>query len=127
MEGMIKDSYNEFLKSLPSGTYELVVKKKTNTPDKRSIQQNKYIWGVIYKIVSEESGYTDEEVHEIFKTLFLKRYVSIGKKEIRITKSTTELDTNEFNEYCESIRVWCSFNLNLNIPEPNEVEYETTV
>ena len=120
MEGIIQDTYLGYLKTLPDGEYEIVVRKPTKKPDPRSIQQNKYLWGVVYGMVSEETGHSDEEIHEIFKVLFLSKYVEIAGKEMRITRSTTELDTKEFDEYCESIRMWCAQNLGLSIPEPGE-------
>ena len=124
MEGIVRDSYNLYLKSLPDGKYEYTLRKPKKDASQRSIQQNRYLFGVVYKLISEETGYTDYEVHEIFKTLFLKKYLRIGKKEIRITESTTKLNTKEFESYCESIRMWCSSNLGFSIPEPNEIIHE---
>ena len=119
MEGIVKDIYESYLKSLPSDEYFVLVKRKTKEPSARSVQQNKYLWA-IYDIISDHTGHTDEEVHEIFKVMFLSRPVEIAGKELMVPLSTTKLNTIEFEDYCESIRRFCSSNLSLSIPEPNE-------
>lgn len=85
----------------------------------RSAQQNKYLWGVVYKILSDELGYTTEEVHEICRYKFLPRkYVNLGHEEIETRKSTTKLTTSEFEAYIERIRAFASSELSVIIPDP---------
>jgi hypothetical protein len=90
---------------------------------KRSDNQNRYIWGVVYKLISDFTGYTCEEVHEYYKEKFLsdKKTIQIGAEEIPINvASTTKLSTKEFEEYCENIRRHAAVELQILIPEPNE-------
>ena len=89
----------------------------------RSSNQNRYYWAVIIKTLSEEIGYSSEEMHEILKQQFLITETKIIKdKEYKITKSTTALNTSEFEDYLSKIRSWASVDLGIFIPEPNDVE-----
>jgi len=82
----------------------------------RSVQQNNYYWGVVCDILSKETGYTPEEIHQILGEKFL----SYEKNEMRFVKSTTKLKTNEFEEYMEECRRFASIELSCYIPLPNE-------
>lgn len=91
----------------------------------RSLPQSKYYWGVCIKILSDELGYTDEEIHEVCKSMFLKDVIHLktkggGLKEVVIVKSTRDLTTIEFEDYLSKIRVFASLELGIFIPEPNE-------
>ena len=90
----------------------------------RSNPQNKYYWSVPVSIISEHTGFTKDEVHELLKRKFLKDVRLIHTKkgiiELELTKSTTELDTKSFSDMMSDIRIWASAELNLWIPEPNE-------
>ncbi len=93
----------------------------------RSNPQNSYYWGVIIKLISEHLGYTTEETHEILKYKFLKIDFEIPQKSkaqtelVPISRSTTQLDTKEMEEYLSQVRMWASGDLGVFIPEPNEV------
>jgi hypothetical protein len=86
----------------------------------RSNQENRYYWGVVLKLVSQTTGYTPEEIHELMRYMFLPKKEVMGQE---IIGSTTELKTNEFEDYLTRIRGWAQEKLNIRIPLPNEVEY----
>jgi len=91
----------------------------------RSNPQNKYYWGCVVQILSDELGYTPEEVHEILKDKFLGVRVPLkNPKGLEIfgwiKKSTTTMDTKEWEEYMTKIREWASLTLSIFINEPNE-------
>ena len=92
----------------------------------RTNPQNKYYWGVVLRLISEETGYDTEELHNIFKGMFLREAAEITKGDKRVVipyiKSTRDLDTKEFDEYIEKIKRWAAMELSLYIPDPNEVE-----
>ncbi len=70
----------------------------------RSRQQNSYYWAVALKIISEATGHTEEELHEIFKKMFLpKIFKKLGDKTVMISGSTTALSTDEFARYLDRI------------------------
>ena len=91
----------------------------------RSIPENKYYWSVIIGILSEELGYSSNEMHEILKAMFLtlKRYIKNKKgivREVTTIRSTTELTTIDFEKYLSDIRIWASAEMNVFLPMPNE-------
>lgn len=122
--GKIKfDDYRSFqslVKKLEGKEIELTLAKRKN---RRSNNQNAYYFGVVVDILANEFGYRPEEFHEILKSMFLKVKVVVKGKEIEITKSTALLDTVEFENYLESIRIWASGE-GIVIPLPNEVNLE---
>jgi len=78
---------------------------------------------VVVKMLSEETGYSKGEMHEVLKGRFLGQETRIGDETIFYTKDTSSLKTTEFEEYLSDIREWASVELNCYIPEPNEIEY----
>jgi len=95
----------------------------------RSDPQNKYYWGCVVETISNEIGYTRTEVHEMLKYKFLTSMEVIKNKRTGISylipkeKSTTCLDTKEFEKFLTETREWASMVLNIFIPEPNEQTY----
>lgn len=95
----------------------------------RSNHQNRYYHGVVLKVFeNSEVGYTAGEWHEILKHKFLKEWRTIktkkGPEEIEITRSTTDLNTKQFEEFMTQVRQWASIELGLWVPEPNEAPME---
>jgi hypothetical protein len=94
----------------------------------RSLQENSYYWGVCLKILSEDTGYTPNEMHEVCRSMFLNEKVMLkinGKmQEKTIPISTTGLTTIEFEEYLSKIRQWASIELSCYLPLPNELEVQ---
>lgn len=113
-----------------------VVCKKFRAYKERSGEQNRYYWGVVVKILSEELGYTDEEIHEILKYQFLSEIREINrermtlqgtekyKKLISVPLTTANLSTLDFEDFLTKVRVWASRELSIFIPLPNEVPFE---
>ena len=88
----------------------------------RSEPQNSYLWGVCYKILSEHTGYTPQELHEVFKAKF------IGTKKIKVGETTTEspissttLSTTDFMAFIADIQRTAA-ELGCYVPDPNEME-----
>lgn len=107
---------------------------------KRSAQQNKYLWGVVYKtIVDNDPGYfvndavdslrktarlsAAEVVHEFCKARFLPS-ANLPGLQITVAPSTAKLPRKEFQEYVESIRRWAADELQVFIPDPTVCGYE---
>jgi hypothetical protein len=86
----------------------------------RSLNQNKYYWGVVVKILSGHTGYTSDETHQELARMFLG-YDNNGK---RFVKSTTKLNTFEFEQYTEKCRIWARNEMSVHIPLPNEITEE---
>ena len=89
---------------------------------KRSNDQNEYYWGLCLKLISDHTGHTVDELHDILKYKFLgAEEKTIAGETVKILKSTTKLNTLQFEEYLGRIREWASTKLNVVIPLPNEV------
>jgi len=87
------------------------VKKET-----RSDKQRRYQWGVVYKIISDHTGYTQDEAHQEMG----KKFLSYEKEGKTFIKSTTKLNTLEMEIYLESVRRFAATELFCFVPNPNE-------
>ncbi len=109
------DKFRDYLFGLKGKQVECVVRLPRKD---RSNPQNRYMWGVVYKLLSETTGYSEDEIHDAMRMLFLKD----TERKVAILKSTTSLTTVEMEEYLEKIRMWAAQTLSCNIPLPNEIE-----
>jgi len=110
------------LKDFKDCTVELSVKKK----NRRSTQQNRYLFGVVYKemeIKLRELGndVDVETIHEWCKQKFNAKYILGPSAEVLTTigDTTTEMNKEQFSEYIDKISRWASANLELYIPAAN--------
>jgi len=111
-----QDRFDNFLKSLESQDVQVIVRRPRKS---RTNQQNKWYWACVVGIPAEHYGYLAEEMHEAYKFMFLRKHEE-GKPET--VRSSTELSTKEFAEYCEQCRIWAA-EQGFNIPSPDEVSY----
>lgn len=94
----------EYASYIRSKEGKLVTVKIEDEKKQRTGQQNRYYWGAVLTTVSEYTGHSTEELHEVFKNMFLVTHtINFKGKEVRITKSTTELDTLSFIKYIDRI------------------------
>jgi len=85
----------------------------------RSNNQNNYLWGVVYELLSQHLGYTPDEIHDLMRLKFWFKFIG----DVKIPKSTTKMKTSDFEEYASKIRQFSSIELGCYIPMPNEVDY----
>jgi len=109
--------YLDVVASLNDKKIEIIVRPRTKP--QRSNRQNKYLHGVVYKLISEHTGFEPEEVHELMKFKFLR--AQLGKWET--TVSTKKLTTVQFSEYIEKINKFCIGEFGFQIPLPNSIDY----
>ena len=110
-----QEQWDGYLFTLEGKYVHVTVKKRQK---KRSNPQNSFYWGVVIHILCDTTGYSDDEMHNALKMLFLQDRT----RKIPTLRSTAHLSTVEFEEYLEKIRVWAASELNCSIPLPNEVE-----
>jgi hypothetical protein len=110
------ESFNNYLIPFEGKEVDVVVKKRKKS---RTNPQNAYYWACIVAIPAEHFGYTQDEMHEAMKFMFLKKQEE-GKP--LTVRSTTSLSTIEFSEYVEKCRQFCAEE-GLYIPDPDEIEY----
>ena len=118
-----KDKFDEYIFTLEDKDIELVVGKVKKY---RSTPENKYYWGVVLELLSEFSGDSKEWWHEFIKAKFLTEIVhkEVGKKVIegKMLRRTSALSTVEFEDLMRKVRIWASQELQIYVPEPNEVD-----
>ena len=92
----------------------------------RSLDANSYYWGVIMKIISDETGQPIEECHEGYKIKYNFRWDFVydplsGTYEFTAgVDSTATLDNKEFWDYIFRVRCDAEIELRIIIPYPNE-------
>lgn len=109
---------SQYLHSIVGKAVQITIEPVRNT---RSQNQNRYYWGVVIKMISVRTGHTDEEVHAILASKFLKEGVDFRGKRYEVVKSTTSLTTIGFEDYLEKCRTFAAIDLELIIPLPNEI------
>ena len=77
----------------------------TNKRPKRTEAQNRYLWGVYYPLIAEETGEHDyNRLHELFKGKFLtEKIVPVLGENVRIKRSTTDLSVGDFCDFIANI------------------------
>ena len=114
----------EFIKSLdlknPIEVLISIAKKK------RTGSQNNLMW-MWYPYLSDYTGYTEEELHEIFKAEFLGYdiFYYMGMPFIK-PKSTTKLTTKGMSGFLNRVDFIARF-LEVKLPYPDDYKYETEV
>ena len=73
----------------------------------RTEQQNKYYFKCIVLPLGKYLGYHKFEMHEILTRRF-------------IADRSKALNTKEFTNYCEEVRIWAMTELDVFLPLPNE-------
>lgn len=106
-------SFKDKLIEFEGKEVEIRIKVRTNN---RSKEQNSLYWKWI-NILSNETGFQVEEMHELVKYKFLQRNVvnNDGVEEVML-KSTTTLTVSEFNKFMNDVLYWSNDTLNINLP-----------
>ena len=89
----------------------------------KSLQQLRYIHGVVFALCSEASGYTRQEVKGLLKGQFLTDYVETpdGKK-VAYVKSVADLTMKEMSIFIEDIIIFAASHWSCVIPSADEVK-----
>lgn len=82
--------------------------------------QNGYYWGCIIPILSEYFGYELDEMHEAIKYKFLRIG---GTDDLPKIRSTASLNTIEWEDFMERIRIWALIEFNIIIPTVEDYYY----
>lgn len=85
---------------------------------RRSGNQQRYQWGVVYAVIADHTGHTADEVHEVMKQMFCPaRTIRIGDAEQQI-RSTAQLSVPEMQGYLDQVIAFAAVELGLDIPSP---------
>ncbi len=98
--------------------------------NRRSNGQNRYLWGVVYKMMahrlSEMTGVvvSEEDVHYEFMHKF--NYPTIiaegrnGSTTLSKIISSSDMTTKQMMDYCQKLQQYSAVYLEIDIPDPNE-------
>lgn len=122
-----KATLDRRIKGRPDCELEITIERKHAT---RSHAQNRFYWGVYIHLISEHTGYSPDETHELLKAKFLPKKLAIADQNGEVTdefvigQSTTRLNKIEFGEYMERVAQWAAETLGVVMPEPipNELD-----
>jgi len=121
-----RELFDKVMSAWPDCEAVLTIEKKHAT---RSLQANRYWWGVCVKLVSEHTGYTPEQIHDIAKQMFLPKHLAVTGKngellgEYVVGGTTTTLNKVEFGEFVSKFKEWALDKLDVVIPEADP-DYE---
>lgn len=100
----VTQSLRQYFETLPDWDYQIEVKKAKKI---RSPEQNRRYRIILNLLVAQDTGYTDDDWHELLKQKFIKpRIVKSkvdGRKRIKRNPTTTTLTTEEFQNYNQAI------------------------
>ena len=99
-----------FFPTLEDWKYKITEVKRV-----RSLDQNRLYWGYIVKYIVLKYKeiwilHTKDFIHNKFKKTFIKRdriYSDYSKKYILKTGTTTNLNTKQFTEFIDKIKIFC--------------------
>ena len=82
-------------------TPQVTIKEKADKG--RSLEANKFLWGKLYKSISQFTGYLPMEVHLLCGHLFLSEQKTINGVQVPYVRSTSDLTIEEFTFYIQNI------------------------
>lgn len=91
----------------------------------RSDAQNRLYWGVYVETMSEATGYTPNECHEILKAHCLPHELAESGENGRLINglviggSTAKLDKLQFGDYLKECARWIAERIGVAVPEPS--------
>lgn len=89
----------------------------------KSLQQIRYVHGVIFALCSEASGYTRQEVKGLLKGEFLTEYAeSPNGTKTTYVKSLADLTMREMSEFIDSCIILAAKHWSVVIPDAEEVK-----
>ena len=116
MKAETKKQAIEIINQIKKFPVDIKITRYTKT---RSVSQNRLYW-LYLKIIESETGNFKDDMHDFFKSKFLKSEINIyfGENFVK-SGSTKELNTKEFTEYLDKIKLYVSEYVEL--PDPNEL------
>ena len=88
----------------------------------RSADSNRYLWGVVYRAICEETGNDPESVHWGLKReavrvgVLAPEYISIGDQLIE-AEPTTVTDSETFSRYVQWVTDWARTKLGVHVED----------
>jgi hypothetical protein len=113
--------FKTLTRSLKDGHYEVSVQRLLAN---RSLQHNRYYWGVVIAALADHTGYTPNELHELMKMKFLPKSLALldgngdVKGEYVMGGSTRKLKVSEFYQFVNEVRRFAAEELGVETMDP---------
>lgn len=111
-----------YLKHLAGQSIDVVIRKHRN---RRSVQQNRWHWGIAVPLIAHELGYDKHEHEDVHYALVAKcfgtRFDAKLRQEIPNVRSS-RLTTAQFAELMEWEVRWAASEYGIVVPLPGEIE-----
>lgn len=118
-----KRAWSRHAKKYAGRKTELVLRLRTS---QRSDKQNRWIWGIAYRILGPHWGYEENEHEAMHYGLLAQCFGTKPNSRfwIRVPRVTSSrrLSTKEFSEYMEWLVRYAAVEEGIRIPLPNEVD-----
>jgi hypothetical protein len=104
---------------LPEGAYELTIKPVDQT---RRSQANRYYWGVVLRMMAEESGHGANELHDLMKLRHNGQVITdiTTGEEVTVGRTTRTLTVAQFSAYLEAVMLDGAEYLGLTFPSQED-------
>ena len=113
------DLFCAYVQGLKEGDLECIIQPWRK---EKSLQQLRYVHGIVFVLCSQASGYTVNEVKGLLKGMFLTEYVKSKTtgKEIPIVKSLADLTMPEMSTFIEDVIILAAKQWGCVIPSSDE-------
>jgi len=102
-----RSAFDDAVGKLPDGAYVLSLEDEK---EHRSNSANRMYFGAVVTAISEHTGYTKDEIHDILKYKFARRSLVDPKtgEILEVTKGTSEMKKEDFAEYVDNCIRWAA-------------------
>jgi hypothetical protein len=118
-----REDFTRAMRDLPAGLrLTLTVEEEK---DVRTSAANRYLWGVVYKWIENETGQPKESTHAEMCERFLRRQVHYIDKKTGLTvekwyvTGSSGLTPKQFYEFVENVRLFAAEWHGISIPDPD--------
>lgn len=85
---------------------------------KRSLAQNRTLW-LWLKCIGENTGNSIQDLHDVYCDKFLCRKIVYNGEQIVASRSTSQLNTQEFADFLTQIHAHALVELGIELPDPD--------
>ena len=97
----------------PEKPHVVTIERKRNT---RTLEQNAYLWGVVYKTLSDqffaEHGWDKDDIHDYFlgECFGWQKLSGVSRPRVKPVHSSKNLPKQDFSDYIAFIQRWAAQN-----------------
>lgn len=122
-EADILQGIRQMLATRGNGEYRLTLEKETK---RRTVDQNRLLW-LWLTCISEETGNTAQELHDIYCAMFLAKTARFREESVWVVPGTSGLTTAEFGAFLDRIQAHAQTELGIELPTPSDQAWSAFV